>query len=155
MATQTSTVPAVLDALKALLDARKATPGSPLEDVEIRTAPTGDPTPWECIAFLGQQGDQAWGAIGNRRRKETYSLQAAIFVKRRGAGEALAKEVRDRAYAILAEMEDAIRVKPRVLDTDRVIVQLTQVNLDQDWDDEGRVAALQITLGVTAELVSN
>lgn len=163
MATHTSTVPDVLDALKVLLEARKATPGSPLAadtdpqraEVVITTAPSGEPVPFESIQLFGTGGDQQWAAIGNRRRRETYTIRAGIFIKRLGAGEAKAKEVRDRAYEILAELEDAIRVAPTLGLADRVIIQLTRVDLDQGLDpDDGRIAALDIDLSVTAELVS-
>lgn len=155
MATHTSTVPDVLDALKALLDARKvAAPNGPMKGVEVRTAPTGDPVPKEVIAFLGTNGDQAWGAIGNRRRKETYTLRTGIFILRGGAGEEKAVEVRNRAYEVQAEIEDAIRVMPTIGLADRVIIQLVRSDLTQDWQDNGRVAALDIDLAVTAELVS-
>jgi hypothetical protein len=107
MATRTSTVPAVLDALKALLGARAG-----LDGVTVTTAPSGDPIPTESIQFFGTGGDQAWDAIGNRRRKETYTIRGGIFIQRRGAGPDVWDAARERAYAILAELEDAIRVLP-------------------------------------------
>lgn len=164
MATHTSTVPAVLDALKTLLDARKATPDSPLagvaetnrREVAITTAPSGESVPFESIQFFGTDGDQSWAAIGNRRRRETYTIRGGIFIKRIGAGEAVWDAVRERAYDILAELEDAIRVAPTLGLADRVIIQLARVDLDQGGDAaNGRWAALDIDLAVTAELVSN
>jgi hypothetical protein len=150
MSTHTSTVPDVLDALKALLDLRDGLAG-----VTVATAPTGDPVPFESIQLFGTAGDQEWAAIGNRRRRETYTIRAGIFIKRLGAGEALAKQVRDRAYAILAELEDAIRVAPTLGLADRVVIQLARADLDQGLNpDDGRVAALDLDLAVTAELVS-
>lgn len=148
MATITSTVPAFLDALKALLSARAGLTG-----VTVATAPTGDPIPTESIQFFGLAEDQEWGAIGHKRRNESYTVQGGIFVIRRGAGEAKAKEVRDRAYAILAELEDAIRVDPGVSASVRQC-ELTQAVLDQGGEDNGRWAALQISIGVKAELRS-
>lgn len=152
MATHTSTIPAVLDALKALLDARATTA---LDGVEVWTAPSGDPIPHECIQFFGTDGDQQWAALGNRRRRETYTITGAIFIIRLGAGQDKAKEARDRAYAILAELEDALRVAPTLGLPDRVEVQLATNNLDQGPQDNGRYAAIPFTLAVTAELVSN
>jgi hypothetical protein len=157
MATHTSTVPDVLDALKALLDARRvAAPAGALAGVEVRTAPSGDPVPFESIQMFGTAGDQEWAALGNRRRRESYTIRAGIFIRRMGAGEALAKEVRDRAYAILAELEDAIRVSPTLGLPDRVTIQLARVDLEQGLNpDDGRIAALDLDLAVTAELVSS
>lgn len=150
MATHTSTVPAVLDALKALLDARAG-----LDGVTVTTAPSGDPIPAESIQFFGTNGDQAWAAIGNRRRSETYTIRGGIFIQRRGAGQAVWDAARERAYAILAELEDAIRALPTLGLADRVVVQLARVDLDQGGQDNGRWAALDIDIGVTAELVSS
>jgi hypothetical protein len=152
MATHTSTVPAVLDAIKALLDARSALSTA---GVVVTTAPSGDPIPAESIQLFGTNGDQEWAAIGNRRRRESYTIRSGIFVIRRGAGAAVWDAARERAYAILAELEDAIRVMPTLGLADRVIVQLARVDLDQGPQDNGRWAALDIDLAVTAELVSN
>lgn len=163
MATHTSTVPDVLDALKALLDARKATPGSPLaanpatdlEETVITTAATGEPVPKQSIQFFGTGGDQEWAAIGNRRRRETYTIRGGIFVVYGGTiGDGVADIARNRVYTLLAELEDAIRVSPTLGLPDRVIVQLARADLDQGAQDNGRWAALDIDLAVTAELVS-
>jgi hypothetical protein len=70
-------------------------------------------------------------------------------------GAAVWDAARERAYAILAELEDAIRVVPTLDLADRVIVQLARVDLDQGPQDNGRWAALDIDIAVTAELVSN
>lgn len=152
MATHTSTVPAVLGAMKALLDARTALSTA---GVVVTTAPSGDPIPAESIQLFGTGGDQQWAAIGNRRRAESYTIRGGIFIVRRGAGAAVWDVVRERAYAILAELEDAIRVVPTLGLADRVIVQLARVDLDQGGQDNGRWAALDIDIAVTAELVSN
>lgn len=150
MATHTSTVPAVLDALKTLLDARAGLAG-----VTVTTAPSGEPVPMESIQFFGTNGDQAWAALGNRRRRETYTIRGGIFIIKGGAGADVWDAARERAYALLAELEDAIRVSPTLDLADRVIIQLTRADLDQGAQDNGRWAALDIDLGVTAELVSS
>lgn len=163
MATHTSTAPDALDALLALLNARKATPGSPLAadvptnraEVVITDAPSGEPIPFESIQLFGVSSNQQWAAIGNRRRSENYIVRGGIFIQRRGAGRDVWRAVRERAYEILAELEDAIRVMPTLGLADRVIVQLARVDLDQGAQDNGRWAALDIDISVTAELVSN
>lgn len=150
MATHTSTVPAVLDALKALLDPRAGLAG-----VTVTTAPSGEPVPMESIQLFGTAGDQEWAAIGNRRRRESYTIRGGIFIIKGGAGSAVWDAARERAYALLAELEDAIRVMPTLGLADRVIVQLARADLDQGAQDNGRWAALDLDLAVTAELVSN
>jgi hypothetical protein len=159
MATVTSTVPAFLDALKTALEARAAIPGNPLAPigerpaVTIATAPSGDADPLEAVELIGARETQEWGAIGHRRRNEEYTVGAVVFIVRRGAGEARAKEARDRAYAILAELEDTLRTDPGVSGTVRQS-QITEIVLDQDFNDNGRWAALGITIEVKAELRS-
>lgn len=158
MATMTSTVPLVLATIRDRMAARRdADPDGVLAGVAFTAAPSGDPIPDESIQLFGTDGDQAWGAVGNRRRKETYTISGGIFVQRRTTDEpeVMAKAMRDRAYELLAELEDAARVEPNLGLPYRVIVEVARVNLDQGIEDKGRYAALDIGLGVTAELVSN
>lgn len=157
MATMTSTVPLVIAAIKARMDARRdADPDGPLSGVKFTTAPSGEPFPAESLQLFGTDGDQAWGALGNRRREETYTINAAILtLTKRGAGEAVWDAVRVRAYAILAELEDELRRFPTLETGVRVEVQLSRVNLDQGLQDDGRFAALDLGLSVKASLVSN
>lgn len=157
MATMTSTVPLVLETIRDRMAARRdADPDGVLAGVVFTAAPSGDPIPDESIQLFGTDGDQEWGAVGNRRRKETYTINAGMLIIVRGAGEKVSDAARDRAYAILAELEDELRRFPNLdLISGRIVVQLSRVNLDQGPQDNGRWAALDIGLGVTAELVSN
>lgn len=158
MATHASTVPAYLDALKAALDARSivATDGGV---VTVTTAPSGEPVPLECIQLFGTNGDQQWGALGNRRRNETYTIAGGIYVQQAGYGETTAKAARDRVYALLAEVEDCLRLDPgvggSVRQSELLSADLTQ-GIASGGDEGGaRYAALAITISVKAELVSS
>lgn len=152
MAVQTSTVPVVLDTLKSLLEARKALGGNGLEGVTIVTAPSGDPDIPESIQFYGVFEGQGWKSLGGQRREETYPLEGDIVIVRRGAGEDKAKEARDRAYTILLELETVLRANPTLGIGPRTDVQLATANLIQGWQDNGRVASIEFTIGVKAEL---
>lgn len=158
MATQTSTVPAYLDALQAALEARHiaATQGG---EIVVTTAPSGAPVPLETIQFFGTNGDQAWAALGNRRRKETYTIRGGIYIQKAGYGEATAKAARNRAYDLLAELEDCLRLDPGVGLTVRQSELLT-ADLDQgiaegSENEAARYATIALTIGVAVELVSN
>lgn len=149
MATTTSTVPALLTALKAALDVRAGLAG-----VVVTTAPSGEPLPYESIQWFGTNEDQSWAALGNRRRSETYTLRGGIFCQQRGGGDTVWDAVRTRAYAILAELEDELRTNPTLGLGSRVVAQLVSANLDQGAQDNGRWAALDLAVAVSAELVS-
>lgn len=155
MATQTSTVDLVLRAIRDRMIARRdAAPTGPLSGVVFTAAPSGDPLPAESLQLFGTDGNQGWGALGNRRREETYTIDAGIFIIRRGAGEAVADAARARAVAILAELEDELRRFPTLDLGARIEVQLTRANLDQGAQDNGRWSALDLGLAVKASLVS-
>jgi hypothetical protein len=155
MATQTSTVPAYLDALKALLDARAAAaPSRPdggrggLDRAERRPGAGRVHPVLRAGRGSGMGHDRQQAAQRDLRRAGRHLRHAA----RRGARKA--KEVRDRAYAILAELEDAIRVDPSVSGSARQC-QLTAAILEQGAEDNGRWAALAISIEVKAELRSS
>lgn len=149
---QTSTVPAVLREIKARLDARKATPGSPLVGVIVTTAPSGEPIPHESIQLFGTSGDQAWQALGGMRRRETYTIAGGIFIQQRGAGEAVWDGARERVYVLLAELEQMLHGDPTLGFGARTDIQLATANLDQGGQENGRWAAIDFTIAVVAEL---
>lgn len=157
MATMTSTVPLVLATIRDRMAARRdADPDGPLKGVVFTATPSGDPIPHESLQLFGTDGDQAWGAIGNRRREETYTIGGGILIVVRGAGEAIADAARERAYAILAELEDELRRFPNLeLIAGQIQAQLSRVNLDQGPQDNGRWAALDIGIAVKASLASS
>lgn len=154
MATQTSTVPDVLDAIKALLDARLAAElDGPLAGVVFATAPTGDPAPPESIELIDVPDDEhAWKSLGGRRREERYSIAGAILITRRGAGEAVAKAARDRAYAIAAELQTVIWLNARLEIATRTDMQYATGGLRQGWQENGRIADLSFTVAVVSTL---
>lgn len=155
MATTTSTVPAYLVALRDALNTRFAA-NPTFASVKAYAAPAGDPLPLEMVELVGTVGTEAtqqWGALGNRRKVETYTVHGFIGALVAGAGEDVADSARSRVYAILAEVEDYLRTDPRVNAT-VMRSQLASANLLQDIEEGGRWAALMITIDVYTELNS-
>lgn len=155
MATTTSTVPAYMVALRDRLNARFAATAG-MAKVQVFAAPAGDPYPLEMVEFFSVPSHtQAWAALGNRRRSESYTIEGVIGSIAPGAGEVIADRVRARVYAILAIVEDELR---KHWDMDGIIVkssQLTSATLHQDIAEEGRWAALRLTISVDTELTSS
>jgi hypothetical protein len=148
-------VPAFLVALRDKLTARFAATAG-FEAVGVYAAPAGDPPPLEMVEwFAVPSHTQAWAALGNRRRSESYTIDGVIACLVPGSGEPIADQARARAYAILAIVEDELR---RHWDMDGLIVkssQLTSATLHQDIAEEGRWAALRLTVSVETELTSS
>lgn len=153
MATTTSTVPTYLTTLCARLNARFAA-DTDLAEVRAYAAPPGDPYPLEALEIFGTDDTQAWGALGNRRRTESYTVRGMIGIVRAGSGDDTAEAARARAYAILAVLEDDIRTDPNCGGT-VLRSNLASANLTQGYAEEGRWAALEIRIDVYAELISN
>src|SRR5690348_13430596 len=93
-----TTAPAMLNALRDLLEARPA-----LSGVKISTGPLSDDKILESIEFDAVDATQNWAMLGNLRRKEEYSVTGWIFVVKSGANEAAITACRERAYAIFGE----------------------------------------------------
>ncbi|MGE4338200.1 MAG: hypothetical protein AB7E55_19810 [Pigmentiphaga sp.] len=146
MATTTSTIPAFMDALRSQLLAREGLAG-----VEVFTGPMGEDTPREAIVLFGTDASQEWGAIGNRRRDESYTVEAATWVKRPGAGEAAIKEARDRAFELIGEVENQLRTDPKANGT---ILKgaVSGMVLLQGIDMDGRWAQVAFTIACDALL---
>ena len=153
MATTTSTVPAYLTALRDALNTRFAA-NPTFAEVKCYAAPAGDPLPLEMVELFGTDETQQWGALGNRRRTETYTVRGMVgAILESGAGEDVADAARARVYAILAELEDQLRTDPNMAHT-VYRSQLASANLTQGIADTGRWATLEITIDVYTELNS-
>ena len=75
----------------------------------------------ETIQLIGAtSASQRWGALGNRRREEEYTLAGVVYVLEAGKSEPAIKDVRDRAFELLAEIEDFLRLDPTIGNTVKV-----------------------------------
>lgn len=114
MATTTSKIAAVEDALVAALKLR---PG--LAGVQVDIGPLGDENAREHIQIGVGVGasvsvQQEWGALGNRQRDESGVIHGEIYVKKPGAGASAIRAARDRAWELLAEVEEQLRDDYRI-----------------------------------------
>lgn len=117
-----------MDALKARLDLRAGLTG-----VTVATGPLGDDTPAEAIVLVGvSAADQAYAALGSRPKDDMYDILGGIWVARPGAGEAVLKAARDRALALLAEVEADLREAPNI-----GLAYVLWANLRPDTLDQG------------------
>jgi hypothetical protein len=120
----TSSIPTVLDELRTKLMAVTALAG-----VTVSTAPLGTEDPPEAIVFSDVSLSEELLAMGTTRR-ETYTIDGMVYIQKPGAGEMAIKAARDRAFAILAEVETYLTDNPTInskcLDSDLKSVKLTQ-----------------------------
>jgi hypothetical protein len=83
------------------------------------------------------EGEQEWGVIGNRRRDEKFRVNSIIWVNRPGKGDAVIRAARTRAFEILAEVEDELRLRATVTATVKVAA-LTRYTVEQGASTDGR-----------------
>jgi len=101
---RTSTVPAVYDALRALLAARPGLAGVGIFSVPVDEVTSGP----SSIQFGPCHPTQVPGLLGNQGRDEAYDIACVTAVLVFDHSEAGGKASRDRAFALLAEVELAL-----------------------------------------------
>lgn len=153
----TSAVPAAIAALLALLRAADG-----LEGVDILDGPPADDVATRDFLAVGWTGgeDQAaesvqdFNGAGARTRDEEITVSCLIDV---WSGDDGFSVVRDRAYAILAVVEDAIRAtntapEAPTLNGAVLWAHLTRVHLRQTFTDQGARVALGFTVSCHARI---
>lgn len=141
MTTTTSGADAWMCAFADALTARAA-----LSGVLITTGYVSDVGRQDAIQIGDTvEGDQEWGTLGNMRRREDFTVAGIIWVQRAGKGETVIRTVRARAFALLAEIEDELRVRPTVTATVK-LSSITHYNLDQGANSDGRWAQMDFEL---------
>lgn len=98
--------------------------------------------------------EQSWGMLGNRRRDEEYTLHGLIWVFRGGKGETAIRQVRARAFELLGDIEDFLRVDPSIGGTTKVS-ELSRYPLDQGANEEGRWAQIDFDVLCKKDLRSS
>ena len=136
-----------MDALKVALHARAGLAG-----VQVTTAPAGSETRSESIQMGDAGQSEVWAVIGTRRRDEDFTIDAAIWKVQPGAGDAVATTARLRAYALLAEVEAALRESPRLGLAGVEQMAVSNADLEQGVNPDGRWAQLTFQVRVTARL---
>ena len=133
MTTTTSGVHAWLNAFADALGQRGA-----LADVLITTGFVSDVGRRDAIQIGDSiEGEQEWGLIGNRRRDEKFRIGGIIWVQTAGKGEQVIRDARERAFVLLAEIEDELRLRPTVGATNKLSA-ITKYDVDQGATSDGR-----------------
>lgn len=152
MATVTSTIHA---AMCAFVDGMLARPNILADDVQVASGFLGgDADQAESIQlFEVRTAEQSWGVIGTRRRDEEYTIVGGIGVRRAGKNELVIREVRARAFELLAEIEDFLRTDPTIGGTTKVS-ELARYPVEQGADAEGRWVQIDFEITCKKDLRS-
>lgn len=154
----TVTTSAVDRFLNALVDRLRLREG--LEKVAISSGPLGPDEAGPSIEFIDWTAPQDWGALGNRRREEEATFRGFIWYQKRvPVTEDGWRELRGRATAILAEIEDELRATPegvQVFDASGVATcrtaHVTENEGDQGVNANGRWVSISFAIEVKATL---
>lgn len=150
MTTETSTFDTFLNALADGLAQKPE-----LAAVQIATSALGGETDrHESIQFYEVEMEQSWGMLGNRRREEEYTVRGTIWTFRPGKNEPAIREARGRLRALLAAIEDFLRVDPTVGNVVKVC-QLTNGRLEQGANSDGRWCQFDFDIVVNHSLSSS
>jgi hypothetical protein len=140
----TSTIPALKAALLSLLAARTNLSGVQV----VWGAPLPNPGR-EFIALAGTEGEQQTAAIGRLRREEEYRLTIYASTLREGQNQQACTE---RAFALVAEIEDAVRADPSIGGVVRTALVDGPFTLEEGATDSHRTALVTISLLCTARI---
>jgi hypothetical protein len=95
--------------------------------------------------------NQEWGALANLRREESYRVELVVLVKRGGDDQ---QGTEERMWAVLAEIEQALRADPTVGGFVRV-AELTEGEQDNSPDSEGWFSQVVAQITCKASLPSS
>lgn len=142
----TSSIPAAIDGLLALLRA-----SSELRGVEIVDGEPTTNTPKDFIAVGYAEdggevvsGQQAAATIGHLRRSETFDITCFVSAWN---GSTSMKSVRDRAFALYAGVENAVRTGG-TLGGSVIFADIAQESFAQYQSDQGAIADITFTVSV-------
>lgn len=122
-----------------------------LGQVKVFSAPAGDDRVAECVQLFRVEATHEPASLGNYSRDEDYTIFGGIWITKPGAGEDKAVEARDRAYELLADVEDVLVEDPYL--GGRLLWMLFRSgNLVQRAGDGNRQADLDFEISVKARL---
>src|SRR5690348_3817078 len=137
--------------LSTLCDKLTARPG--LAGVNVSSGPlTNETGGSEAIEFGEVLNTIDWYALGRKARKETYTVSGWIFKVEYGGSEAVIRATRDRAFAILDEVNDCLVTDPTVngVVTTCGITNVTLSQVITGKNTNARGAAINFTVTVEA-----
>lgn len=143
----TSTIPALKAALQSQLEARTGLIG-----VQVSYGYPG-PLPEPEYIWLGDaHGSQQLATAGNRARDERYQLTVLIKTETSGLDGAAQQTAVERAFALMAEIENELRANPSMDNVVRVARIDGPIDLLELAGAESRGALLTVTLGIEARI---
>lgn len=155
MATATSVLPDLLDAIQAGLDARAG-----LDNVTVLSGPAdADDLGREYIALGLNDPEisipQRPGAQTVSYRKESISIPCELRANQPGKGEGSIRAARDRAFALFAEVEDWVRSNKTAGLSAVDALHITNARANQGADDNGRYVVIKFDLDAQTSLIDS
>ena len=155
MATATSVLPDLLDAIQAGLDARAG-----LNGVTVLSGPAdADDLGREYIALGLNDPEisipQRPGAQTVNYRKESISIPCELRANQPGKGETNIRAARDRAFALFAEVEDWVRSNKTAGLSAVDALHITNARANQGADDNGRFVVIKFDLDAQTSLIDS
>lgn len=127
-----------------------------LSGVQIASVPLGDEVDrWESIQLDGSDEiEQDWAHVGRFSRHEVITLSGFIAVMKPGAGETVARTARERAAALLAEIEGFVVADPSISNT-VLTSKIRPTRLSEGYSGEGRWALLFFEIRAETRLTTS
>lgn len=142
----TSTIPAAIDGLIDIIAAESSLAGIAIIDGQ----PTTElPPDYIAIGFADEAGEAIVGrqdpaTLGNLRRSEVYTIACEISA---WTGSTVMKTVRDRAFYILAGVENAVRADG-TLHGSVIFGDFGEIQVAQVQTAQGAVVVIRFTIAV-------
>lgn len=108
----------------------------------------------EAMTFVDVTANEEPAALGKNRTEEVYTVEGIIQVLKDGADEATAVAARDRAAALLAEVEAQIRATPDAGLGGAVVrhAHVSSKALRQSLQDQRRRAIIEYDIRVSTRI---
>jgi hypothetical protein len=147
MTTETSSIPDAMDAFVAGMMLRPNIATAIADGLKVASGYLGEESGRkESIELTHvQTATQVWGMIGNRRREEEYRISGLVWATVGGKNEPIIKAARDRAFELLAEIEDFLRVDPTIGGTTKVS-EVAAYPFDQGVTPDGRYCQIDFEI---------
>ncbi len=145
----TSVTPALRSALPPAIDTQLASDG--ITDVQVTEVHLGDDIQATDAMWFGTITATQEEHMMGGSRKETLDVEGFLWVVTPGAGEETAATSEDRAFAILASVETALRSAPTLT---AVVFDATIVSTDAEpgITDKGRYTFITFTIAAEAHI---
>jgi hypothetical protein len=153
MATTTSQVPNVITQIHTTLSARVALAGVAIFKRAVSPRDMAANNEYIVIA-IGVTGTQEYPFATNMVKRDAAALRSLIFVRKSGAGDAIAEDVDERVHALFAEVEAALQSDPSLTRAGRSILQITDYRHTYAGDDSNREQSLEFTIDLDEYMVS-